>query len=357
MRASASGKGLGNSVAAYVNRAKEGYAKLSDESSPSARQLWSTMKAKAQNLYAQQVAAKRERSVGSKQRAKSAGPLASAVASEDSDEVAQICDVFSSRVSPVAARLALSKIRGGDKVRKERRVQIACEWLLDDKNIAEVEEAELADIERQAKEDLAETGRSLEDLQSPSKPSRQSRRDSRGSEDDGRGLGFFMRRRSFSLPKRPSPTKVPMPGRLSSEGRRSYGSVASCDEEERPSFNLPARRVSMGSQTSEKTEEFEDEPDRPSMLNGELDQSEDESVVDDAEETLLQRPPVSTSWDWPLSRQEKKVRVQQLETQMSTMDRRHLKQENHALQRHLRKMSIGTHGYTPTPEKPSRLSM
>merc|ERR1711971_1373743 len=48
---------------------------------------------------------------------------------------------------------------------------------------------------------------------------------------------------------------------------------------------------------------------------------------DSDEEEFEPLPPDSSCWDWPLSRHEKKARVQLLERQMNAMDKKALMQE------------------------------
>jgi len=50
-------------------------------------------------------------------------------------------------------------------------------------------------------------------------------------------------------------------------------------------------------------------------------------LEDDDEQDLRPLPPDSECWDWPLSRHEKKSRIQQLERQMNASDRKALIQE------------------------------
>jgi hypothetical protein len=270
----------------------------------------------------------------------------------DEELVSQICDLFNSRVSPVAARLALSKCRG---IARAQKLQVACDWLLDDKNVDEMEAAENADIEKTAAEELALQRKAEGFTSSAESSGRQACRNSTSS-DDGRGLGFFMCRKSLSSPQwpsEPSPQKVPMPGRLSrgNLGRWSTGSLDSDLGDARP---LLASRVSMGSQTSGQSEEGVDAADGRQEIEAEVSEEEEEQGQEEHEEDdVILQPPDSACWDWPLSRHEKKARVQQIETQMGALDRRCLQQEIDGLRGHIRKLSVGGHGQA---KRPSRLS-
>jgi len=389
-------------------------------------------KVKAQTIFAQvqeSVAAKRGKSVDGKHRSKSAGP-ASKPAEEDL--ISNIMDALYG-VSPVAARLALSKCEGIAKIHK---IDVACNWLLEEKNRDEIEAAENEEIERSIADQNAppsdvsgETPANEELLPRARNRSPCKRRFSKGS-DDGCGLGFFMTRKSLTPQKAgafcPSPRKVPHPGRLSNRAlsesarpRPSTGSVESGAGEDRPPL---ARRVSIGSQTSTASEEFHpamtprggDGPEKDlSMVDegegskagfqnpflqrceGDQDQvvqamppkehqevasvgrdddedapvieeEESESEDEDAMAPLVSDPlpPASQCWDWPLSRHEKKARVQMLERRMNAMDHLSLKKECKTLRGHLRKASMGgssvASSRAPSIDpsgRPSRLSM
>jgi len=422
MRSSGSAKTLGgfSVVQLYAKSAKESALRVAEENGIPAKggKLWESMKAKAHSLSSQvQGTAKRATSTRRGAGAKSSSssqqrrPGGTAV---DEELVNEICNFFDGRASQVAARLALSKTRGkllanaAKKIdAKEQKMQIACDWLLDEKNVPEIEAAENAEIERStAAQELPAAAKEVTPLLPSAYPrstdaapvrcsSLQPRRTSDAS-DDGRGLGFFMSRKSCSprRPSEPSPRKVPMPGRLSrgsfGSARVSTGSVDSGVGDSRPSL---ARRVSIGSQTSAGSEghhpamtprdnhadvgesglsrctgdegcEAEDYAsgaqdaacgaDQYTELEEEDDGDEEEEEED--EEAVFGPPPDSTCWDWPLSRHEKKARVQMLERQMSVMDRKNLKQELDGLRReavHLRKMSTGG---TSQASRPSRLS-
>lgn len=333
---------------------------------------WSSMKAKAQSLTSQ-VSAKRatstRRNSGAKspseQRAKSAGPVARNASSKEEELIKKICDIG---VSPIAAKLALSKVPAG--ISKIHVPAVACNWLLDEKNIDEIEAAENEEIEKSAAAALAQQGGSVEAPGvAPPCGKAAAHRDSVSS-DDGCGLGFFMSRKSLG---QPSPRSVPVPGRLS---RGSFGgriSTGSMDSDADDSRTPLARRVSMGSQTSAASEAEEhlaamtprgeeaenahrpvmtprssgtDDENEPFLAAGgdadattadEVACAEQEENDDDDEEAMAPLPPDSSCWDWPLSRQEKKARLVLTERRMNMMDRKELL----GLKVQFRKASLG----------------
>jgi len=386
-------------LGSHAKSARESALRVAEENGITNGKLLELGKAKAQSLFSQvqeSVASKRgpstRRSSSAKKiETKSPGKAGKGV--YDEELIAKIMEIG---VSPVAARLALSKCEGIDK---KHQSDVACNWLLEEKNREEIEAAENAEVEKSAADDMtpskevsrdASCGESEEPVfvlaRSPA-----GRRVSKGS-DDGRGLGFFMSRRSLS---QPSPRAVPHPGRLS-RGRVSTGSVDSGVGDSRPSL---ARRVSNGSQTSTASEEFQpamtprgDETEgleatedgtsqaetgvarcdgdtaSPKECEGEASVGgdaacgdEDEPEIEEDEEEddeeasapLLSDPvpPHSQCWDWPLSRHEKKARVQMLERRMNAMDRSSLVKECKLLRTDLRKASLGG-----TSTRPSRLS-
>jgi len=224
----------------------------------------------------------------------------------------------------------------------------------------------------------------------PESPTKKARRQSISS-DDGCGLGRFMRRESF-----PSPRKVPVPGRLSrgsldsaciDDDEEELGALQDNHEQEvilfednsvcsKPPLVLqescerevifhedsqvcsmtPQAMVEVGSklpqvvEADEGSEPRDDcvKPDLPQ--SGEADEGSDlphvvesdegsESGDDCVEpapcveaEVPAPLPPASENWDWPLSRHEKKARVQMLERQMFAVDRSKLMQKLAELQ-------------------------
>lgn len=380
-----------------------------EENSTRSSKIMELMKAKAQSISSQvqgTVAATRSSSSRSRsssakpaqRRAKSSGPITASVdvpTGADEEYVAKICEIG---VSPVAARLALSKAKElGAK--KPHFVMVACNWLLNEENTKEVEQAENAEIEKAAIS--AEVTKLLVQKRVPAEKPTESRGPPSATAlpapalattpprevpydsvmvDDGRGLGFFMSRKSF-----PSPRQIPVPGRLSSGGfstsRRSTGSVDSevslpkeqddamtiCDDnvaalDAAPAAMTPPRCQEHGTQHSacaqeaacgdeqEVNEEVSEEEVSPAPppLHMATDESEDEE-----EEAMPPLPPHSSCWDWPLSRHEKKARVQMLEREIGAMDRKNLKQEVIGLRHHLRKASMGGSSHVA---RPSRLS-
>lgn len=233
--------------------------------------------------------------------------------------------------SNAAARLALAKSRG--------KLGIACNWLVDEANLSEIEAAEAADIDGIIEWFRARSatvvGSSSEEAPEQSTnccespgfkereplPSSETRRQSLLS-DDGCGLGRFLNRESF-----PSPRQVPLPGRFS---RGTYDSAR---------WSSASSAESRASDISESAEvDRSSEFDRPESVceDGSRDEAgnvlpapEQESVVSrssgQSPQVLL--PPDSTCWDWPLSRHEKKTRVQMIERQIFAMDRHTLLKE------------------------------
>jgi hypothetical protein len=273
-------------------------------------------------------------------------------------------------VSPVAARLALSKSSG---VVKKQRMDVACNWLLEEKNRDEIEAAENDEIEKSVAGIEIPSDDQCDEI--PIYVAPRSPRLSSGS-DQGCGLGLFMSRKS--LPSYPSPRQVPVPGRLSLGSVGSRVSLGSCGSGVQDDGRCLGRRVSIGSQTSAASEEFQ-----PSMSPARMGQAKREEGVEhktsemslqpstacsDGDEPEIEEhdeeeeeemapllcdpvPPSSACWDWPLSRQEKIARVQLIERQMSAMDRQGLLEECKSLRSHLRKASVGG-----SDRKPSRLS-
>jgi len=94
-----------------------------------------------------------------------------------------------------------------------------------------------------------------------------------------------------------------------SEIQRLHEELAAAKEEQATAAASPARRrASMGAMLAPETD------------------SEDE-VDDEGEVDTFPAPPDSQSWEWPLSRQEKKFRVQLLERQINAADRSALVKE------------------------------
>jgi len=412
---------------------KESALNVAEENGIRSGKIMELMKAKAQSISSQvhgTVAASRSSSSRSRsssakpaqQREKSAdrrakpaqrrtiGASVEVPTGADEEYIAKICEIG---VSPVAARLALSKAKElGAK--KQHFAMVACNWLLNEENTKEVEAAENAEIERSAIAAAPEKSADVQEapnadaLPAPAlaatTPPRAVPYDS-VMVDDGRGLGFFMSRKSF-----PSPHRIPLPGRLSRGGfgkaRKSTGSVDSDVSDSRPSA---AGRVSIGSQASVASEEHHEEmplcdndadaldfdaapaamtPPRCQEQEAkehatqqsscaqdaacgdkqEVEEEESEGEVspapppllmtteeleDEEEEVMAPLPPHSACWDWPLSRHEKKARVQMLEREIGVMDRKNLKQEVIGLRHHLRKASMGGSSQVA---RPSRLS-
>jgi len=81
------------------------------------------------------------------------------------------------------------------------------------------------------------------------------------------------------------------------------------------------RSMSMGG-----VGEFDD-AQRSRRQSGASRRSVSPNSEDEEEEALQPLPPDTISWDWPLSRHEKKARIQLLERQMHAMDRKTFRQE------------------------------
>jgi hypothetical protein len=198
-------------------------------------------------------------------------------------------------VAPVTARYALVKFRGN--------VDAACDWLFDDTNREEINSFEAAEIENAMKwfhENFPQ--QEYDKMPRADDFDRKLRRESVLSGegcDDSSEVGYYWRQESF-----PSPRSVPMPGRL------SRGSL----ESGRPSVDsTDDRRQSCGS--------------RGYAEMGEAESASEDLTDEEEEEGQMPAPPESACWDWPLSRHEKKARVQMLERQMHAADRKCWMQE------------------------------
>merc|ERR1719409_1349592 len=78
----------------------------------------------------------------------------------------------------------------------------------------------------------------------------------------------------------------------------------------------------MGSQTSGQSEEGVDAADGRQEIEAEDSEEEEEKGQEEHEEDdVILQPPDSACWDWPLSRHEKKARIQLIERQMHAIDR------------------------------------
>jgi len=208
-------------------------------------------------------------------------------------------------VAPVIARYALLKCRGN--------ADEACDWLFDERNREEIERAEVAEAEKIFQWiNYNFPQQSLDKFPRADDFDRKLRRESVLS-DDGRDAS--------SVGSIPSPRNVPRPGRLS---RGSWGSgrlsVDSADD----------RRESSASRDSAAKDE---EADYQALLSDDASGSDCEVETDSNDgtdeegEAPMPSPPESACWDWPLSRHEKKARVQMLERQMHALDRKSLIQE------------------------------
>jgi hypothetical protein len=266
----------------------------------------------------------------------------------DEASVKQMCDMG---FSDAAARLALGKSRG--------KLSVACNWLFDDANLPEIEAAEAADIdgiiewfrarsvsaeetgseempERDDAEEMPEPDASCSRLSVSEEReppiSTEVRRQSLQS-DDGCGLGRFLNRQSF-----PSPRQVPLPGRLSrgtcdsarrsstssTGSRASIASEGECAELERSSdFGRPSSVCSNYSRDESKNVLPPAAASQEVVVNGSCGETSDSKPQ--SPRALL--PPDSTCWDWPLSRHEKKTRLQMIERHILAMDRKSLLKE------------------------------
>lgn len=261
----------------------------------------------------------------------------------DDARVRQMCDMG---FSNAAARLALAKSRG--------QLAIACNFLCDEANLAEIEAAEAADLDGtiewfRARSSAAD-GDPSEEIPEPeasysgcplsdgretavsnfesergSDYCQDSRRQSLRS-DDGCGLGRFLNRESF-----PSPRQVPFPDRLS---RGTRDSLRRC------SVSSAGSRVSNASDCADsECEEFDRRSDsgRPDFTCSDMGTDDSEKLLPPREHSRIQEgdarpqnaplPPDSACWDWPLSRHEKKTRVHMIERQIFDMDRSTLLKE------------------------------
>jgi hypothetical protein len=387
MKTSTSRKTLESFSAVVKRKAEENWAQAKEVFKAKAH----SFSFQVQETVATKRTTSRRRSSGGEKRATSAAPELGLTV--DQKLVSEICSILDPRVSQVAARLALSKCRGIDK---KDHLQVACDWLLDENNSDEIEAAEICEIEKtgaaatqklDAKSGEAISSSSLCGDDSTGRSPVRVGRPRAVSMDDGRGLGFFMGRKSKGSPRRPSepsPRKVPMPRRLSRgvSGRVSNGSANSGVEDSRRSLV----RMSIGSQTStgseshcldmtprghgdreEAAEPFieqacetgqhkrEDTTQSVELEYKELESEEDDEEEHEEEEEAFPAPlpPDSACWDWPLSRQEKKARVRMLEHHINVVDKQSLKQENDVLRSKVRKMSTGGESHS---KRSSRMS-
>eukprot|EP00930_Biecheleria_cincta_P035430 TRINITY_DN2436_c0_g2_i2.p1 TRINITY_DN2436_c0_g2~~TRINITY_DN2436_c0_g2_i2.p1 ORF type:complete len:388 (+),score=87.40 TRINITY_DN2436_c0_g2_i2:96-1259(+) len=242
--------------------------------------------------------------------------------------------------SPVAARLALCRSSGG--------VKSASTWLADEANAEEVLAAEAAEM--WAAELLESKG------QKSSSPAPDCAEDlSAKEDDDGCGLGPFRPQSPKKVPELSDEPVTPArevratisdsPGfitRLFQKDEELEGLVRCTslafrykeDHDESLPAQSSSRRLSdaptQASATSLHARRFSDAPTQAStgQSNPGGCCSEDEQEVDEImeshEELVLPEPPDGGSWEWPLSRQEKKARVQLVDRQMNQLDRKAL---------------------------------
>jgi len=235
--------------------------------------------------------------------------------------------------SPVAARLALCRSSGG--------VRSASTWLADEANTEEILAVEAAEMW---------AAEMLESKEQKSCSPAPCCADNFLAEEDADGCGLGMGR-----PRSPQVAKLPdepvTPARevraIISDSPGFYARLYQKEELEEPGKLQPdeslqaqssARRLSdaptqasaASVQADSSARRFSDAPTQAStrLSNPGGCSSEDEQEVDDImesyEELVLPEPPDGGSWEWPLSRQEKKARVQLVDRQMNQLDRKAL---------------------------------
>jgi len=228
--------------------------------------------------------------------------------------------------SPVAARLALCHVEGGAKE--------AHEWLGDEANAAELDAAEAAEImameeaDRRGKMEKRATG-CTEDFLATEETVFEAQ-----DEEEGRGLGMARLRQEMGRlqPLTVEPSEVALvaarhldpastsPGLYSRkfqkeepDGEEDEGiPSSSADSEITPRMSDAPTQASAQQELESCTDEEHEEEDEPLDMN-----SEDEDA-------FLPEPPDSRSWEWPLSRNEKKARINLVDRQMHALDKKAL---------------------------------
>jgi len=218
--------------------------------------------------------------------------------------------------SPVAARLALCQVEGGG-------AKAAHEWLADEANAEELLAAEAAEIWAMEEADRREKS----DTCCPEDYLAAEETVFEAQDEEGRGLGMAQLRREMGHSESTVSSEVAvetqhrmptndLPGLYS----RKFQQDAETEEETSPVAESPA--------TSVRTPRMSDAPTQASAqqeVESCSDEDEDELPGMDSEDELLApEPPDGGSWEWPLSRNEKKARLNMVDRQMHALDKKAL---------------------------------
>lgn len=235
--------------------------------------------------------------------------------------------------SPVAARLALCRSSGG--------VKSASTWLADETNSEEILAVEAAEMW------AAEMMESK--AQKSSSPALGFAEDSVAKVDeDGCGLGMGRPRSPVVAKLQDEPVTPAREVRATiSDSPGFYARLYQKEELEQPGKLQPdeslqaqssARRLSdaptqasaSSVQADSSARRLSDAPTQASTRQsnaggcGSEDEQEVDEIMESHEEFVLPEPPDGGSWEWPLSRQEKKARVQLVDRQMNQLDKKSL---------------------------------
>jgi len=224
--------------------------------------------------------------------------------------------------SPVAARLALCQVEGGG-------AKAAHEWLADEANAEELLAAETAEIWAMEEAGRREKADKCcpEDYLAAEETVFEAQDD-----EEGRGLGMVQLRREMGHSESTTSSEVALvetqhrmpandlPGLYS----RKFQQDTETEEDEKPP-------VAVSPAASERTP-MSDAPTQASAQEVESCSDEDEADEEDElpgmdsedDELLAPEPPDGGSWEWPLSRNEKKARLNMVDRQMHALDKKAL---------------------------------
>jgi len=227
--------------------------------------------------------------------------------------------------SPVAARLALCRTNGG--------VQGATTWLADDANSEEVlavEAAEMWAAENQEKGFSSPAGSCTEDFLAAEECLF-------NDDDDGHGLGMGRMRslRTLEVPaldmqsmmtpvRLVAATASNSPGLYCQMRRKQNGSEEEPDAGDVRKAILRVATPQAGASAPRLSEASSQVSAERSDLEGWSEAEHEDGVgeiIESHEERVLPQPPNGGSWEWPLSRCERKERVLLLDRQMNQFDK------------------------------------
>jgi len=259
--------------------------------------------------------------------------------------------------SPVAARLALCRSSGG--------VQSASTWLADEANAEEILAVEAAEMWAA---ELLEKGKEGNKSSSSAAAHADAQEEAclfhssgKGHEEDGAGLGMGRTQNpqasskllhAPASPAKARATIISSPGfyerlyqkeeeeleelgsrpdsssrRLSDAPTQASATCSQADSSTRRLSDAPTQATS--SQADSSARRLSDAPTQASTVQSHPggcseDEQEVDEIIESSEDHVLPEPPVGGSWEWPLSREERKARVELLDRQMNQLDRKTL---------------------------------